>query len=538
MITSSRLATHLLSALALCISSSSFATEAKPQGNPFLEAVRSSPFMEPAIPHPEQEKQAADKLIKLKQQSGRAPNILILLVDDMGYGDPGAYGGGVAIGAPTPNIDALASGGLKLTSAYSQPTCTPTRAAINTGRLPTRSGLTRPFLTGENPKVNPWADEATAAGLLSQAGYHTGLSGKWHLGEMAGTHPNDVGYDEYFGILSVISEMSQTIDGRLYPEIVNKPERLAKVKKIASTLVTTGKKGQPTEVVKQMQSIDDLSRLDQLFADWSDDFIRRSAKEEKPFYLMHAFSRVHNDNYPAPGYAGKSPAGLPYKDAVVEVDDIVGRLINTLKETGQLENTLVFFTSDNGANEDTWPDSGYQPFRGGKGTTWEGGVRVPAIAYWPGTIQAGRTSDGLFDLSDLFNTSLVLAGATDKLSPARYIDGVDQSGFLLADNGQSARQAVFMYSENNLMAMRWQEFKIHMRVFQTDETRQNIDASTIAVTGMSPWVFNLYADPKEQRSSGHRYFEWGFPTVLSIMGGHMATFAQFPRKDIGLGVAR
>jgi arylsulfatase A-like enzyme len=253
---------------------------------------------------------------------------------------------------------------------------------------------------------------------------------------------------------------------------------------------------------------------------------------------MHAFSRVHNDNYPAPGYAGKSPAGLPYKDAVVEVDDIVGRLINTLKETGQLDNTLVFFTSDNGANEDTWPDSGYQPFRGGKGTTWEGGVRVPAIAYWPGAIQAGRVSDGLFDLSDLFNTSLALAGVTDKIAPTRYIDGVDQSGFLLADNGQSARQAVFMYSENNLMAMRWQEFKIHLRVFQTEQTRQNIDASTIAVTGMSPWVFNLYADPKEQRSSGHRYFEWGFPTVLSIMGGHLATFAQFPRKDIGLGVAR
>lgn len=530
--------TILPATLALCVATLSFAADGKPPGNPFQEAVRTSPFMEPAIPHPEQDKEVRDKLERLRKKTGREPNILILLVDDMGYGDPGAYGGGVAVGAPTPNIDALASGGLKLTSTYAQPTCTPTRAALNTGRLPTRSGLTRPMLTGENPKVNPWAEEDTAAKLLSQAGYRTAMSGKWHLGEMAGTQPHQVGYDEYFGILSVASEMSQVIDARLYPEIVSKPERLAKVKQIASTIVTRGQRGQPTEVVKEMKTVDDLSRLDQMFADWSDAFIRRSAKEKKPFYLVHAFSRVHNDNYPAPGYAGKSPAGLPYKDAVIEVDDIVGRLVTTLKETGQLENTLVFFTSDNGANEDTWPDSGYQPFRGGKGTTWEGGVRVPGIAYWPGTIKAGRVSDGLFDLTDLFNTSLALGGASGKIASARYIDGIDQTGFLLADNGASARQAVFMYSENNLMAMRWQEFKIHMRVFTTAETRQNIDASTVSVTGMSPWVFNLYADPKEQRSSGHRYFEWGFPAVLGMMGGHAATFAQFPRKEIGLGVAR
>ncbi len=528
----------IVAGLALVLGAKPALAQVKPAGNPLLKAVRSHAHMEPAIPHAEQDAQVRAKLAALKKKTGREPNILILLVDDMGYGDPGAYGGGGAVGAPTPNIDALASGGLKLTSTYAQPTCTPTRAAINTGRLPTRSGLTRPMLTGENPKVNPWADEATAAGLLAQAGYRSGMSGKWHLGEMPGTQPHQVGYDEYFGILSVVSEMSQVIDGRIYPEIVNKPERLAAVKKIASTLVTQGMRGQPTEIVNEAKTIDDLGNLDQLFADWSDKFIRRSAKDKKPFYLIHSFSKVHNDSYPAPGYAGKSPAGLPYKDAVVEVDDIVGRLVATLKDTGQLDNTLVFFTSDNGANEDTWPDAGYQPFRGGKGTTWEGGVRVPGIAYWPGMIKGGRESEGLFDLADLFTTSLALAGATDKISPARYIDGIDQSGFLLADKGQSARQAVFMYSENSLTAMRWQEYKIHLRVFLTPETRQNIDASILTVTGISPWVFNLYADPKEQRSSGHRFFEWGFPAALSMMGGHAATFAQFPRKDIGLGVAR
>lgn len=529
----------LLSAcVGLCLASGAATAQVKPATNPLLKAQRTQVYMEPAIPHPGQDAQVHARLAELRKKTGRPPNILILLVDDMGYGDPGTYGGGIAIGAPTPHIDALAADGLKLTSTYAQPTCTPTRAAINTGRLPTRSGLTRPMLTGENPKVNPWTGEATAASLLSQAGYRTGLSGKWHLGEAQGTQPHQVGFDEYFGILTVASEMSQVIDGRLYPDIVNKPERLAAVKAIASTQVTRGRRGEATEAVKDVKTIEDLGNLDQMFANWSDEFIRRSAVDKKPFYLIHAFSKVHNDNYPAPGYAGKSPAGMPYKDAVVEVDDIVGRLVSTLKETGQLDNTLVFFTSDNGANEDTWPDSGHQPFRGGKGTTWEGGVRVPGIAYWPGMIKSGRESDGLFDLTDLFNTSLSLADSLGKISPTRYIDGIDQTGFLLSDKGESARQTVFMYSENTLTAMRWQEYKIHLRVFLTPETRQNLDSSVLAVTGLSPWVFNLYADPKEQRSSGHRYFEWGFPSVLSMLGGHMATFDQFPRKDIGLKVAR
>jgi arylsulfatase A-like enzyme len=191
------------------------------------------------------------------------------------------------IGAPTPNIDTLASGGLKLYSTYSQPTRTLTRAAIMTGRIPTRSGLTRPLLAGVRVQLNPWADEVTAARLLSGAGYQTALSGKWHLGEAEGLYPHQV------------------------------------------------------------------------------------------------------------GYAGKSPAGFPHRDVLVEVDDIVGRVMQVLRETGQEANTLVFFTSDNDGNEDLWPDSSYQPCRGGKSTAWEGGVRVPGMAHWTGMIKGGRMSDGL-----------------------------------------------------------------------------------------------------------------------------------------------
>lgn len=529
-----RVAGSVLLATLLCTTSAS----AKGVKDPFDETVRIADHLEPAIPRPAQAKVAADKLAALRARTGRAPNVLIIVVDDMGWGDPGAYGGGAAIGAPTPNIDRLAHDGLKLTSFYAQSLCTPSRAALMTGRMPPRSGLTRPLLTGENPKVNPWADEETTAKLLSAAGYRTALSGKWHLGEMEGTHPHQVGYNEYFGILSVVSEMSQVIDARIYPDLVNKPERKAAVSKLVLPEITAGTKGQPTRVVQHLKTTEELGMLDQKFADFSDKFIRSSVEQKKPFYLVHSFSRLHNDNYPAPGYAGKSPAAFPYKDAVMEVDDIVGRLMKTLKETGQLENTLVFFTSDNGANEDVWPDTGHHPWRGGKGTTWEGGVRVPGIAYWPGMIASGRESDGLFDIADLFNTSLAVAGETGRISGARYIDGIDQSGFLLADDGRSARQTVFFYSDTALTALRWQEYKIHLKVFQTAGARQNIDESTLVPTGTTPWVFNLYMDPKEQRSSGHRYFEWGLPRVLGFVKAHAATYAKYPMKNLGLDVPR
>ncbi|HCP54890.1 MAG: arylsulfatase [Pseudomonadaceae bacterium] len=504
------------------------------QNNAFTLPAQDRPYLEAAIDRPEQEKAAAAKLSALEKKFGRKPNILILLVDDMGWGDPGTYGGGLLIGAPTPQIDSLAAGGLKLLNTYAQPTCTPTRAALNTGRIPTRSGLTRPTLSGEVLKVNPWAEEITTAKLLSDAGYRTAMSGKWHLGDADGSYPNQVGYDEYYGILSVISDFSQQLDKQRYPDMVLRPERLKALRQTSEPAITKGIKNGKLEVAEKITTIEQLAEIDQKFADFSDDFIRRSAKDNKPFYLYHSFGRLHNDTYPAKGYEGKSPAGFPYRDAMLEVDDIVGRLIATLKETGQLENTLVFFTSDNGGNEDLMPDSGYQPFRGGKGTTWEGGVRVPGIAYWPGTIAPNRISDGLFDLTDMFNTSLALAGITDKIPSERYIDGIDQTSFLLADDGKSKRDAVFMYAENELMAVRWMEYKVHFKVFLNQAVHRNLDESTVQNLGMSPWVYNLYMDPKEQSSQGHSRFEWGLPQVMARAGRHLATFEKYPRKDIGL----
>lgn len=504
-------------------------TEANAQ-NYFNPTVRQKDYLEPAIIHQSDLKEAQKKLSGLKTR----PNVLIFLVDDMGYGDIGAYGGGVMTGAPTPNMDRLARQGKMLTSCYSQPTSTPTRASIITGRIPARSGLTRPMLTGEGASVNPWDTENSVAKLLSESGYKTALTGKWHLGSGKGSLPNDVGFDEWYGFSSVVSEYTQLVDSNIYPDLVNKPERLAAVKRMSENHILSGKKGEDSKPVYAMDSKEVIAELDQDFARYSMNFIQQAKKEDKPFFLVHSFAKVHDDNYPSKNFVGKSPAATPYKDAVVEVDDIIGRIMQHLEKLELDENTLVFVTSDNGPCEDAWPDSGHTPFKAGKGTTWEGGVRVPLIAYWKGMIEPGQVSDGLFDLCDLFNTSLSVAGIHDRIPSTNYIDGIDQTSFLLAKNGKSNRNAVFMYSEYELMAIRWQEYKIHFKVFDVCEPRKNIDQATILNVGMSPWVYNLYNDPKEMESTGHRYFEWGLPTALKLANEHLATYQKYPMKDVGL----
>jgi arylsulfatase len=208
----------------------------------------------------------------------------------------------------------------------------------------------------------------------------------------------------------------------------------------------------------------------------------------------------------------------------------------TLQETGQADNTFVFFASDNGPEEDSYPDSGFTPFRAGKGTTWEGGVRIPGIAYWPGVIKPGRVSDGLFDLMDLFNTSLALGGIEDKIPPERYIDGIDQTSFLLSDDGASNRQAVFSYNQADFSGLRWGEFKAYFKVQLADQPFSNISMSTYVPVGVSPWVFDLYRDPKERLTRSNSDYEWAYGAILQLQSAHAATFVKYPKKDIGLGI--
>ncbi|MAT70206.1 MAG: arylsulfatase [Planctomycetaceae bacterium] len=501
----------------------------------FDRSVASADNFEPAIPHPEQDAAVKAKLAQLRDKVGRRPNIVWLVVDDMGYGDPGCYGGGAVIGAATPHIDQLAAGGLKLTSCYAQQTCTPTRSAILTGRLPMRTGLTRPILAGDKITKNPWADEVSLARLLSDAGYSTLLCGKWHVGEEEGMRPHDVGFDEFYGYYPAQKEISQRVDERRYPGLVRDPRRLAAFEGAGpEDHLTHGFKGGRTERLAQIRSIQDMGRADAVLTEFTVEKIKQLAAGDKPFFLEHCFMKVHCDNFRNPDLASLSESKYPYKEAVSEVDMHVGAIVDALDQAGVLENTLIFFTSDNGPQMDAWPDAGYTPFRGAKGTTFEGGVRVPGIASWKGMIQPGRVSNDVFDLMDLFGTALTLAGAsTDALPADRYYDFVDQTSFLLHDQGRSNREAAYFWWGSELMACRMHEYKIHVKVVLSQAPHMHIDLSVVNDVGLAPWFFNLHVDPKEEMTVGHRLDPW-MATVIGKLKAHAATFKTYPPKQIGL----
>ncbi len=512
--------------------------------SPFLKGVQEHPHMEPAIPHPKREKEAKTKLEALAAKAGQQPNFLVIYVDDMGWGDPGVYGGGAAIGAPTPNIDSLAHDGLMMTSAYSQPACTPTRAAWQTGRLPQRSGLVRPTAAGE--KSGGMGAEVTIAKLLSDAGYMTGMIGKWHLGEEVGQWPTDVGYDEYYGNLGVNTIYHDWRDPNFSPEMFYDPERTEAMKKVEFIRTTVKSKKDGKREYGEEITLETEPLLEEKYLAWSKDFMKRSTKAKKPFMLYHAMNRVHTKNLPNPKFRGKSLAKTPYKDSMVEVDHIVGELVKTVKALGQEENTLIIFTSDNGPEDDVHAggintsDAGHSPWRGAKGTTWEGGVRVSYVATWPGMIKKGRVSDGLFDHMDLFNTLARLGGADKKIPSDRYIDGIDQTSWLLTDKDESHesnREAVFYWYGQDFYGVRWNEFK-RMERFMTIGMNAGpstygglFNASKTETSSDIGWFFNLYSDPKERL---HTARTWALAPMIELSMRNKLTFLHYPQAPRGV----
>ena len=191
-----------------------------------------------------------------------------------------------------------------------------------------------------------------------------------------------------------------------------------------------------------------------------------------PWFLYHNTRGAHFDNYPSERWLGASAAKHPYRDTIIELDDVVGRLVAALEDSGQLEHTLVVLSSDNGPHMENWPDAGYTPFRSAKGSTWEGGVRVPGIVSWPGMIEPGQVSDGLFAFTDLLPTALRLAGVPDAVPADRFIDGVDQTTFLLAAGGASNRKFHYYWLLSNLAAVRAGEYKFTMRSTSDGATRR------------------------------------------------------------------
>lgn len=491
--------------------------------------VQVAEHREPAFEHADQTGQARQRLDEYVKRTGRRPNVLVVLFDDVGWGDFGCYGGGIAVGAPTPNIDRLARDGLLLTSCYSEPSCSPSRASLMTGRLPMRHGLLRPPMYGEPGGLQ---GEVTIAQLLSDAGYVTQAVGKWHMGENQESQPQHVGFDDFYGFLSVSDMYTEWRDPYFFPEIVYSEERTRWIENQPfNRCFVHATRGGEVENVEEV-TIPVLSTLDDKWAAYSIDFIRRMAADTRPWFLYHCTRGAHFDNYPLEKYLGSSPAKHPYKDTMIELDDIVGRLADTLRETGQLEDTLILVTSDNGPEMETWPDAAYTPFRCAKGSTWEGGVRVPAVVSWPGMIDADRSSDGLFAFTDLFPTVLTLAGAEAAVPEDRFIDGVDQTSFLLTPDGRSHRKHQYYWLLNQFSALRVGEYKLMISSISDDDRDVHNPGGFTGVTQRYPYgrLYNLYLDPKETRS----YLIRKLAYIDALQGGvrnHLMTFAKYPGKN-------
>jgi arylsulfatase A-like enzyme len=497
------------------------------------QTVRLAENLEPAFHHKQQIEAARAKLADHMKRRKKKPNILVFLMDDVGWGDFGCYGGGVAVGAPTPNFDKIARNGLQLTSCYSEPSCSPSRATLLTGRVPNRHGLHRPPMYGEKGGLQ---GEVTLPELLSAAGYVTQAVGKWHVGENEASQPQNVGFDDFYGFLSVSDMYTEWRDPHFFPEIVYSEARTEWVKNMQfNKCFVHAKKGGQTTNVEEV-TIPVLSLLDEKWCVYSQEFIRQKAQGDQPWLLYHCTRGAHFDNYPHEKYLGKSPAKHPYKDTMLELDAIMGRLVETLRETNQLEDTLIFVSSDNGPHMETWPDSAFTPFRCAKGSTWEGGVRVPGLMMWPGMIEADRQSDGLFNFNDIMPTALALAGETESLPKDRFIDGVDQSSFLLGGDALTNRKFHYYWLVTDFSGVRCGEFKMVLTATTDDATDAAGPGGFTGALMRFPYarLYNLYLDPKEQ----HNYLtrKLAYVDVFQHgIRGHLTTFMKYPPKKV-LGI--
>lgn len=496
--------------------------------------LKSTPIadnMEPVIQHPEQDDQARRKLAELEKKFGKKPNVLVFLLDDVGWFDFGFNGGGITVGNPTPRADYYAAQGLILTSAYSQPTCSPTRATIMTGQSPIHHGILSPPMYGQPGGL---AGAVTIAKLLSDLGYTTQAIGKWHIGENEGSQPQNVGFDDFRGFLSVSDMYTEWRDPDFNPEMALSPSRRKWVENIPfDKHEVHAVKGGKIERIREID-LNVIKDLDQGWATYGDAFIRKQKDSSKPWFLYYGTRGCHMDNYPNEKYAGRSPARTTYSDCIVEMDDVFGRLMKALEETGQAENTLVLFTSDNGPEAEI-PPYGRTAFRGAKGSTWEGGVRVPTFVYWKGLIKP-RKSEGLFDLADIFNTALSLAGKpgaeAGKLVPSkRYVDGIDQASFLVADDGQSNRRSILYFLNEKFAAVRTDEFKFHAWIqLPTVATQRGQQGGITGVIEKANLMFNLYTNPQEDDSIAVRHIPAGMG-VISEIDRYAAVLEKFPANE-------
>jgi len=454
------------------------------------------------------------------------PNIVVIMGDDIGIWNIGAYHRGMMAGR-TPNLDKLAAEGMLFTDYYAEASCTAGRAAFITGELPIRTGMTTVGQAGASLGLP--AEAATIATVLKSMGYATGQFGKNHLGDRNEFLPTVHGFDEFFGYLYHLDAMEDPAHPGYPQELLNQVGPRNMVHSWASD------KDDPTEMPRWgkigKQKIEDAGTLypkrmetvDDEVLDFSIKFIDKAHGDGKPFFLWLNPTRMHIVTHLSPKYEAlrNSQNGWTIHEAgMSQIDDIVGSVMQKLKDMGVDDNTIVMFTTDNGTENFTWPDGGQTPFYGGKGTGYEGGFRAPAMIRWPGHVPAGKVENGIISGLDWFPTFVAAAGdpnIKEELMKGKQMGGRTYKNYLdsynqmdmITGKGPSARHEIFYFAESNLAAVRVDDFKYQFITQPQGWTGPKEHPDT-------PSIVNLRLDPFERTgwpangtlNGSQAYFDW------------------------------
>ncbi len=455
------------------------------------------------------------------------PNIVVIMGDDIGIWNIGAYSRGMMAGR-TPNLDKLASEGMLFTDYYAEASCTAGRAAFITGELPIRTGMTTVGQAGA--KVGIPAEAATIATALKSMGYATGQFGKNHLGDLNEFLPTVHGFDEFFGYLYHLDAMEDPAHSAYPQELLDKVGPRNMVHSWATTV------DDPTEMPRWgkigKQKIEDAGTLypkrmetvDDEILDLSLKFVDKARKDGKPFFLWLNPTRMHIVTHLSEKWekTRNSKNGWTIHEAgMAQLDDTVGSVLKYLKDNGLDDNTIVVFTTDNGTETFTWPDGGNTPFKGQKGTIYEGGFRAPGMVRWPGHVAAGKVENGIISNLDWFPTLVAAAGnpnikeellkgkAMGGRTYKNHLDSYNQMD-MITGKGQSARHEIFYFGESNLGAVRIDDFKY--RFLEQPQgwvgTKTHVDAPVLINLRLDPFERLTYPQAGGTLDGSQEYFGW------------------------------
>jgi arylsulfatase len=441
------------------------------------------------------------------------PNVVLMVTDNLGWGEIGVYGGGILRGAPTPRLDELADQGLRLLNFNVEAQCTPSRSALMSGRYPIRSGTTK-VVWGMPYGLVAW--EETMAELFSGAGYATGMYGKWHLGEIEGRFPTDQGFDEWYGIPNTTDEALYAAQPGFDPEVVEPPVIMESVR------------GAKPKHVKPYD-LDTRKTIDSELNQRAIAFMERHVGKGKPFFAYIPYTQAHLPPTAHPDFEGSTGNGV-WADMLAEMDHRAGEILDAVDRLGIRDDTIVVWMSENGPEEGPsyFGTAGY--WRGHYFTTLEGSLRAPFIVRWPGRIEAGSVSDEIVHITDLLPTFSGVAGY--RVPTDRIIDGVDQLAFFTGKTDTSAREGFPAYNGEQVQAYKWRNFKVRYI-----EQNSMFDAP---IRLNFPRVHDLRRDPKElyglyggMGETGTENLTWVLPAVTKRLLAHRKTLAQEPPIKTG-----